>query len=199
MTQDNYMSSKKIEAVTPHINTFFDTTYFNTLKEIKESPEFIELMDEFLTTDEFTEIMDSFGDENAPTEYAEHIFHLVDNFYNEEKDTDFSYFIKNLISNTTFISRQYGVWHMQQWNDDLTFSKDNLIHELEQLLVTSQDSFIEEKQKAYATNKMKIHSWIDYKHNIKLSAVLATAQCSSLEDLEQLVLNSFDFKSLILG
>ena len=79
------------------------------------------------------------------------------------------------------------------------FEENTYVEQLNELLNQHIDNEIERHQKSYAIEKMNIdRHWINDKYWKKLRAVVATAQCGSTDELEELILNTFDFEEIVI-
>lgn len=201
MSQNQYLSLKKIELLKPHIDTFVRNQYNNAIVDHEESDEFLKYMEDYLSTDSYTELLDSFKGKDTTKEVVNLLEMLVDVMYDDTDDDEhsFDWFIKDTLS-SNLICKTYNLWAIDKfiYVEGKSFKKNTYLNDIAYVVDQAIDHKIEQEQKSYATKQLKIRWCFDWNIMTKLDAVLATAQCGSLDEVEQLIVNSFDFEALTL-
>jgi hypothetical protein len=200
MIQEEFLTSNKINKITPHINEYFLTKFKEAIVELEDSDAYLAKMEEFLSTDEYDKILENYTDDTAD-KYVSWIKKLVDEFYDADKDKDFSYFVRNTIEESYFLRNAFNLRQITSkvWQNKASLTEDDYVEVLTNLVNEVIEDTIISHQKNYATSELKVlhfPNWQD--RSSKLNAVLATAQCGSLSEIEKLVDNSFDWQDIII-
>jgi len=197
MTQNNYLSQKKIDSLTPHIQTHLRDQFYGAIDDFRKTKKFLKASDSYILTDEYNDLLESFGDDPA-AKIVDHIRNFVGLYYDKDKDPNFNWWLPQTIRGLDFILREYNLQGFNPYNEDSPYTIDNYEDLLEDNIDTFISNRIEDSQRRYAEKELNLNHYLSIEMWNKLEAILATAQCGSLEEIEQLVSNSFDFDELII-
>ena len=193
MTQENYLSEAQVKEVTPHINEFCVKEFKKAVKNIQEGDEFQQHMEDFLCTKEYDELLESINKNGNTVEQIVNLVEAVVNTIYEEEE-DFDYLIHSLLHSTVIV-KKYNLWISTKE----TFTQENYLDLVADVVDKAISIKLERAQKQYAINKLNMITEI-YNFSIpnKITAIIATAQCGSIEEIEQTVVNSMDFEAYAL-
>jgi len=200
MPQKSYLAKYQIDQLKPHIKNFFTAKLKATRAEIKESDEYLELMEEYLSTKSYEDLLGSFKGENTAKEYTKWIVKFVEKLYDPKGSYNLTNYIISQVNDNYTLRNDYGLSHVSfaaYYRGEKEFTLDNYKADLEQLISDGIDKSIVDAQKNYATRKIRINEWVSENVYQELDGVLATAQCGTKEEVEQLVLNSFNWVDVV--
>lgn len=196
MSNNTLFKQFQIKGFYNHLENFFEKQIKKAQDKVKESKEYEIKKQEYLTTKDYERTISNI-DENAAIKFADYIKYLVENIYNKEEDL--VTFIVNAIYESWFIRQELGLSEVSISKEELAdkINLDNYHKKIQKIIDKAIDYMIEDNQESYASYELLKWYTFDKKHHDKIMSLLHTVPVCSTRDLEQMVLNNFNFDEIV--
>ena len=198
MSNNTLFHKFQVEGLLEHLENFFHKQVELAENAVRETDEWENKKQEYLTTQSYENLIKNI-DENAPTKFADYIKYIVESLFNIDNNIDFKYFIQSAIEDAWFVKNRLGINGISIYPSSRTidFTTDNYYKKIVKLVDKAIDKTIEEEQGFYANTQLLKWNPVKKEDMDKLQALLLTAPVCSTADLEQMILNNFDFDKIV--